>query len=34
MNLAEAKALGLKFPDRKRIGRGVGSGQAKTAADS
>jgi large subunit ribosomal protein L15 len=31
MNLAEAKALGLKFPDRKRIGRGVGSGLGKTS---
>ena len=24
MNLAEAKAIGLKFPERKRIGRGIG----------
>ena len=31
MNLAEAKALGLKFPDRKRRGRGIGSGNGKTA---
>lgn len=31
MNLAEAKALGLKFPDRKRIGRGIGSGLGKTS---
>ncbi len=31
MNLAEAKALGLKFPERKRIGRGIGSGIGKTA---
>jgi large subunit ribosomal protein L15 len=31
MNLAEAKALGLKFPERKRIGRGVGSGLGKTS---
>lgn len=31
MNLAEAKALGLKFPDRTRVGRGVGSGLGKTS---
>lgn len=31
MNLAEAKALGLKFPERKRIGRGTGSGLGKTS---
>lgn len=31
MNLAEARALGLKFPERKRIGRGVGSGLGKTS---
>jgi large subunit ribosomal protein L15 len=31
MNLAEAKALGLKFTVRKRIGRGVGSGLGKTS---
>jgi len=31
MNLAEAKTLGLKFPDRKRVGRGTGSGTGKTA---
>ena len=31
MNLAEAKALGLKYPDRKRVGRGTGSGLGKTA---
>ena len=31
MNLAEAKALGLKSPDRKRVGRGIGSGTGKTA---
>jgi large subunit ribosomal protein L15 len=31
MNLAEAKALGLSFPDRKRLGRGVGSGLGKTS---
>ena len=31
MNLAEAKSLGLKFPDRKRIGRGTGSGLGKTS---
>lgn len=31
MNLAEAKALGLKFPERKRVGRGVGSGLGKTS---
>ena len=31
MNLAEAKALGLKFPERKRLGRGVGSGLGKTS---
>ena len=31
MNLAEAKALGLKFPDRKRVGRGTGSGLGKTS---
>lgn len=32
MNLAEAKALGLKFPERRRVGRGVGSGLGKTSA--
>jgi len=31
MNLAEAKALGLKFPERKRVGRGIGSGLGKTS---
>jgi large subunit ribosomal protein L15 len=31
MNLAEAKAIGLKFPERKRIGRGIGSGLGKTS---
>lgn len=31
MNLAEVKQLGLKFPERKRRGRGVGSGNGKTA---
>lgn len=31
MNLAEAKALGLKFPERTRVGRGVGSGLGKTS---
>lgn len=31
MNLAEAKALGLKSTARKRIGRGVGSGLGKTS---
>lgn len=31
MNLAEAKALGLKFPERMRVGRGVGSGLGKTS---
>jgi large subunit ribosomal protein L15 len=31
MNLAEAKALGIKFPDRIRVGRGVGSGLGKTS---
>jgi large subunit ribosomal protein L15 len=31
MNLAEAKALGLPFPTRKRIGRGIGSGIGKTS---
>lgn len=31
MNLAEAKALGIARPDRKRIGRGTGSGNGKTA---
>ena len=31
MNLAEAKALGLSYPDRKRIRRGIGSGLGKTS---
>jgi large subunit ribosomal protein L15 len=31
MNIPEALALGLKFPERKRIGRGVGSGLGKTS---
>lgn len=31
MNLAQAKALGIKFPERKRKGRGVGSGLGKTS---
>lgn len=30
MNLNDIKAVG-KFPDRKRVGRGVGSGNGKTA---
>ena len=30
MNLAEAKAAGLKYKTRKRIGRGTGSGLGKT----
>ena len=30
MNLAEATALGLARPTRKRIGRGIGSGTGKT----
>jgi large subunit ribosomal protein L15 len=32
MNLAEAKALGIARPTRKRVGRGLGSGSGKTAA--
>lgn len=31
MNLSEAKALGLKKQDRNRVGRGIGSGNGKTA---
>ncbi len=31
MNLSEAKELGLKYPERKRVGRGTGSGTGKTA---
>ena len=31
MNLAEVKTLGIAFPDRKRRGRGTGSGNGKTA---
>jgi len=31
MNLAEAKALGLSYINRKRLGRGVGSGLGKTS---
>ena len=31
MNLAEAKALGLKYKTRNRLGRGPGSGNGKTA---
>jgi len=31
MNLQEAKALGLTYPDRKRLGRGIGSGLGKTS---
>jgi len=31
MNLAEAKALGLKYKASKRVGRGSGSGSGKTA---
>lgn len=31
MNLAEAKALGLAYKKRMRIGRGIGSGKGKTA---
>ena len=31
MNLQEAKALGLKYPKAKRVGRGTGSGLGKTA---
>lgn len=32
MNLHEAKALGLKYKPRKRVGRGPGSGHGKTSA--
>lgn len=31
MNLAEAKTLGIKRPERKRVGRGIGSGLGKTS---
>lgn len=31
MNLAEAKALGLAYKSRNRVGRGIGSGNGKTA---
>lgn len=31
MNIAEAKALGLARPERKRVGRGTGSGIGKTS---
>ncbi len=31
MNLEEAKASGLKYKNRKRVGRGIGSGNGKTA---
>lgn len=31
MNLAEAKSLGISFKQRKRVGRGVGSGHGKTS---
>ena len=31
MNLEEAKALGLKYKYRNRVGRGIGSGNGKTA---
>lgn len=31
MNLAEAKTLGIARPTRKRVGRGIGSGNGKTA---
>src|SRR5688572_7679459 len=31
MNLEEAKASGLKYKNRKRVGRGIGSGHGKTA---
>ena len=31
MNIQEAKALGLTYPDRKRLGRGIGSGLGKTS---
>lgn len=30
MNLEEAKALGLKYKNRNRVGRGIGSGNGKT----
>jgi len=32
MNLHEAKALGLRYKTRKRVGRGPGSGHGKTSA--
>ncbi|MEZ5963349.1 MAG: 50S ribosomal protein L15 [Planctomycetota bacterium] len=32
MNLHEAKALGLRYKTRKRVGRGSGSGHGKTSA--
>jgi large subunit ribosomal protein L15 len=31
MNLSDAKAGGLKYRDRKRVGRGIGSGHGKTS---
>ena len=31
MNLSEAKALGLRYESRNRVGRGTGSGNGKTA---
>jgi large subunit ribosomal protein L15 len=31
MNLIDAKAGGLKYKDRKRVGRGIGSGHGKTS---
>jgi len=31
MNLEEAKTLGLRYKNRNRVGRGIGSGNGKTA---
>jgi large subunit ribosomal protein L15 len=31
MNLADVKKLGLTYPDRIRVGRGIGSGRGKTS---
>ena len=31
MNLQEAKALGIAYRNRKRVGRGIGAGHGKTA---
>ena len=31
MNLEDVKAIGLKYKNRKRLGRGIGSGHGKTA---